>query len=304
MKEEYPICFLKYEGPGLTTGAVSASKLGNVLIGVDNALQKLIRRDEKLKGIKINLEVEEARRGSFEVILTIITVAYIAEKLGILEFTKNFIGEIGTQLALKIFSKNKKLEKSGRPIIENGRMVVNIININGETKEINLESFHNFEERLLDKELRSITDILEKDKVESFRYGYRYEALKEEVYVSHKDKEYFEISEAPPIDLEEDFDENIAEDIPPIKGKLVSYQALATKYPFQFQPREKQELYGKRFITCILSDESKRDDYIELMKSHVGDLVIHGRGIKDKSGLYRKIKITSIEKYEQLSLFE
>jgi len=78
--------------------------------------------------------------------------------------------------------------------------------------------------------------------------------------------------------------------------------AGASKYPFRFQPREQQKLYGKRFILCMLADESKRDEYIELMKSYIGNVILKGIGIKDSDGRFTKIKTSSIEKDEDPEL--
>lgn len=93
------------------------------------------------------------------------------------------------------------------------------------------------------------------------------------------------------------------EEIPPIRGRLVIYRALAPKFTFYFQPREKQSIYGKRFIPCRLGPDASESECIELMKSHYGNIIIRGRGIKNKNGFYREIEISSLEKEEQLRLF-
>ena len=48
----------------------------------------------------------------------------------------------------------------------------------------------------------------------------------------------------------------------------------------------------------MISDQSKIDEYIELLKSYVGNVIIKGFGIKDVSGRYTRIKIYSVEKDE------
>lgn len=299
---EKPICYLKYDGPGLKDGAVPAAKFGNALIGLDKTLQKLTRRDTKLKDIKVTLQLIETKKKCLDALFTIAQIALIAEVFGVREFTKKFFGELGTQLALKIFSRNEKLTKiDGPPTIKDGIMVSNVINTNGEKKEVNAESLQIFNTHVLDKDLRLITDVLDPQKINLLKYGYKYNEIAKETSVHGNEKDYFSTDE-PILDFEEDFDESIAEDIPPMIGKLVAYQALATKYPFKFQPREKQDTYGKRFIPCMIVDEKKRDDYIELMKSYIGNVIIQGRGIKDEKGSYNKIKIISVVKHENPKL--
>lgn len=95
----------------------------------------------------------------------------------------------------------------------------------------------------------------------------------------------------------------LIEEIPPMRGRLVVYRALASKFTFYFQPREKQEIYGKRFIPCRLAPGVSEEKCLELMKSYYGNIVIRGRGIKSKRGFYREIEISSLEKEEQLRLF-
>jgi len=52
----------------------------------------------------------------------------------------------------------------------------------------------------------------------------------------------------------------------------------------------------------MLADESKRDEYIELMKSYIGNVILKGIGIKDSDGRFTKIKTSSIEKDEDPEL--
>lgn len=88
-----------------------------------------------------------------------------------------------------------------------------------------------------------------------------------------------------------------------MRGRLVIYRALAPRFAFYFQPREKQNIYSKRFIPCYLGPGVSENECIELMKSNYGNIIIRGRGIKNKNGFYREIEISSLEKEEQLHLF-
>jgi len=94
-----------------------------------------------------------------------------------------------------------------------------------------------------------------------------------------------------------------AEEILSMRGRLVIYRALASKFSFYFQPREEQGIYGKRFIPCSLAPGISQDQCLESMKSYYGNIIIRGRGIKNKKGVYREIEISSLEKEEQLRLF-
>ena len=54
----------------------------------------------------------------------------------------------------------------------------------------------------------------------------------------------------------------------------------------------------------MLANEKMRDEYIELMKSHIGKVLVRGRATKDQRGKYNKIKIGSVIKDENPKLFK
>lgn len=296
--------YIKYEGPAVDDNAMDAQNLARAILGLNSAFRKFYSKEKKWVELKPVLRVN-TKPGTLTIAAVIVAVAYAADKFGLTELTKGFFSEMGKQLALRKFAQGKDLEKEGRPIIEGGRMYITVINVNGDKNRIEAETFHRLKD--FNKDVAAIVDPIEPEQICRMRYGYEIDGQKgEDVIIEADEKEFFIdqeglISEE---DMEEDFDDTLAEEIPPMKGRLVAYQALATKYPFQFQSREKQDVYGKKFIPCILADESRRDDYIELMKSHVGNVVIRGLGIKDEHGRYRKIKIISVEKDEHPSLFK
>jgi len=296
--------FIKYEGPAVADHTMDAQKLARSILGLNSAFKKFYSKEKKWVELKPVLRIK-ANSSSYEIAAIIAALAYAADKMGLTELTKGFFSEMGKQLALRKFAQGKELKKEGQPTIEGGKMFITVVNVNGDKNRVEAGTFYGLRE--FDKDIESIVDPVEPEQINRMRYGYEISGQRgEDVVVEASDKAFFVGEEALVIeeDLEEDFDDKLAEEIVPMRGKLVAYQALATKYPFQFQPREKQDVYGKRFISCILADESKRDDYIELMKSYVGNVVIHGRGIKDEQGRYRKIKITRVEKDENPSLFE
>lgn len=296
--------FIKYEGPAVADHTMDAQKLARSILGLNSAFKKFYSKEKKWIELKPVLRIK-TNPSSYEIAAIIVALAIAAEKFGLTELTKGFFNEMGKQLALRKFAQGKELKKEGQPVIEGGKMYITVVNINGDKNRVEAATFNRFKE--LDKDISLIVDPIEPKQIDRMKYGYNIGGQKgEDVVVEATEKEFFmepEIIIAEE-DLEEEFDDTIAEDVEPIRGKLVAYQALATKYPFQFQPREKQDVYGKRFIPCILADESKRDDYIELMKSYVGNVVIHGLGIKDEGGRYRKIKITRVDKDEHPSLFQ
>lgn len=294
---------IKYEGPAVEAHAMDAQKLGKAILGFNNAFKKYCTKEKKWANLNPVLRIK-ANPGSYEIVAIIVALAIAAEKLGIAELSKGFFSEMGKQIALRKFSQGKELKKEGQPVIEGGKMYVTVININDHKNRVESTTLNYAKD--LESDVAAIVEPVDPNNIQRMRYKYPVDEREEEVIVSATEKEFFEPIETPAqdLDLEEDFDENLADEIPPIKGKLVAYQAMATKYPFQFQPREKPDIFGRRFIPCILENESKRDDYIELMKTtHSGYLVIKGRGIKDASGLYRKIKIVSVEEDIEPRLF-
>lgn len=295
---------LKFQGPSVKEGIIEAEKLGKVILATNDALKKIASAKAEYKGIKPILKVQ-VRQGSVEIALFIAAAGYLAKTIGINELGKGYFGELGKQLALKQFAKNKPVTREGQPKIDNRKMYVTIINTEGSKKVVDVESLKLFWDKLLDKDLSAIVEPLEKDQIESLQLLVTEDSVQTNIAeVEVKDKEYIVKDDAFELEPEEaqEFDDKQAEIVDSLKGKLVSYQALASKYPFKFQPREQQKLYGKRFILCMLADENNRDEYIELMKSYIGNVILKGIGVKDSEGRFTKIKISSIEKDEDPEL--
>lgn len=304
MAEQRDYSYIKYEGPAVDDNAMDAEKLAHAILGLNSAFRKFYFKEKKWVELKPVLRVN-TEPGTLTIAAIIVAVAYAAEKFGLTELTKGFFNEMGKQLALRKFAQGKELKKEGQPVIEGGKMYITVVNINGDKNRVEAGTFFRLKD--FDKDVAAIVDPIDPEQIRRMRYGYEIDGQKgEDVIIEANEKEFFIDQEVLILeeDMEEDFDDTLAEEIPPMKGRIVAYQALATKYPFQFQSREKQDVYGKKFIPCILADESRRDDYIELMKSYVGNVVIRGLGIKDEHERYRKIKITSVEKDEHPSLFK
>jgi len=308
MNKEPPVSgVIKYEGPELIEGLIGAQEVASAILGLQNAFKKLSPKKKEWTELKPVLKVK-FHKGSLEIIGIIVATAIVADRVGLTEFSKSFFGEMGKQLAIRKFSKGNDVTKVGPPRVENGKMYTAIRDIDGNEILIPSESYELYKNRTLEKEIAAIVGPIEPKKINSLKYTYPSDDKSETIKVSAAEKSFFEENTAletdVSIELEEDFNDAIAEDIPPLSGKLVAYQALALKYPFYFQPRESQKMYGKKFIPCMLADEKKRDDYIELMKTqHSGNLIITGKGIKDESGAYRLIKIESVEEDKPLQLF-
>jgi len=302
MDKTESVGIIKYIGPDVKDGTIDTEKLGKALLGLNDAFKKILSQNVEYKKIDPVLKVF-LQKGSVEIAAYVAAGVVVAQQVGLFEIGKQFFGEIGRQLALKKFAKNGSLTKEGRPEIDGGKMFVIVVNIDGEKKKIDAVSYNLFNKKIIDKSLLAIIEPLEKDKIDKVQCinNYNDKSELEIVEIMESDKVYYEDVEDLEFESknEEDFDENVAEKIEGLKGRLVSYQALASKYPFNFQPREEQKLYGKRFIPCKINDQNKKDEYIELLKSYVGNVIIRGIGIRDFSGRYIKIKIYSVEKDEE-----
>ena len=302
MEDRHTTGILKYIGPDVKDGSIDTEKLAKALLGLNDAFRKISNQNSDNKRFEPFLKVS-FKKGSFEIVASIAAGVYVAKEAGLLELGKQFFGEVGRQLALKKFAKNGDLTKDGRPEINDGKMYVVVINKDGDRQKINAVSYNLFERKILNNSLAAIVSPLEKDKIEKVQCinFNNSDSQQDIVEISETDTDYYKENETCVLesDYEGDFESNNAEKIDGMTGRLVSYQALASKYPFNFQPREQQRLYGKRFIPCMINDPNKMDEYIELMKSYIGNVIIRGVGIKDESGRYSRIKIYSIEKDEE-----
>lgn len=297
---------LKYEGPNVENGTIEAEKLGKAILGVNNIYKKILTtKGKEVSKLEPKLEVT-IKKGSIEIWFIVCTTAFVAEKLGITEFSKSFFAEVGKQVALKIFAKKNEIKKIGRPFVEDGIMYTKVQNLEGKVEAFDSESIETFSRHTFDKDLTAIVEPLESNGIDKVTYQYEFGDFKKVIEVKPEEKPYF-ITEEPEekLDLDEEFDESSAERTPEMHGRLVTYNALASKYPFIFQPKRQSEKFGRRSIYCMLDNEESRDEYLELMKSsHSGNLIIKGWGIKNQKGFYKKIKIDSIVEDRTPSLFD
>lgn len=229
-------------------------------------------------------------------------VGVLGHTLGVQEFGKQFFGEVGRQLALRLFTKNKDLKPVEQPKLEGGTLVYTFTDSAGIVFRASHETLELYKKGVLDKHLNKVVEPLENGKVDKLTYTYSNNSIE----ISSSDKIYFQIPEesAEELDLELEFDDRNSVPITGLYGQFVTYRALASKYPFSFQAREKQDIYGKRFIPCTLAEDGLRSKCLDLMKSRDVNILISGLGIKNISGQYSRIKITSVEKEPPQKLFD
>ena len=294
---------LEYKGPAVEDGFISADRMIQAVSGINNAYKKFAAK-KKIPVSKLPELRLSTKSGSWELIGVIAAVGYTADKLGITEFSRNFFGEVGTQLALKLFAKKEEIKLADKPQIESGVMYVILINSKAEQIKVNAEAWEFFKSKLIDKEISQLVSPIEESKIDTLKYAYKTPRANAEISINQQDRQYLVEEEQPKVDLDEDFDDSKAETLPPLKGRLVAYNALASKYPFQFQPKGEQEGVKKFNIPCAV-DEDDVNKFIELLKkAREGNFIINGIGIKDDSGLFKKMKITNVEEDRKPTLFD
>lgn len=307
MKDDLPSGYIKYEGPSVKDGTIEVKQLSEVILGFNAAFQKISLHDKKFKDLKTELRVK-IKKGSVELWFAISAIAYVADKVGFTELSRNFFAEVGSQLGLKLFSRNKPLKE--KSLSKNAqRITIILVNEDGEEKEVSITTYEIYKLALLEKDLSSLVIPLERHKIEKVEYGYKDRTkIREIVAIKEEDKVLFlpktESVHEQLYNDEKGFDETIAEEISALEGKLIEYDALKHDFPFGFQVKKTDGSYDKRAVPCMIADQSKRDDCIESMKSYVGDVCISGKGIKNKRGNYKKIKIRSLDKNHQIRLFK
>jgi len=292
----------KYTGLAVNEGYLEAARFGKAMLGMDGVFDEISRSHQSQhEAVKSKLLVK-VLPGSIEFWLALAAVGVVADSIGLRELGKQFFGEIGKQLALRLFMKNGEVKKVDAPYIKNGKLFYALKNNDGKTLIVNHETLELYKKRGIDRYLSEIIAPLEKGNIDNLVYSYNTGT----VAITSADKPYFEMPEEAVeyLDVEEVFEEAKAEKIDALCGQFVTYKALASKYPFYFQVREKQNVYGKRFILCTLADEELRPKCLDLMKLRERNILISGFGIKNTSGQYARIKITSVEKSPDNTLFE
>ena len=294
------IGYLKFSGPSVDEGRIDIEKIGNSLIALNKLFIKFAKADESKN---ISLKLGDIKKGSTEVnifleqvipvvqpVVNTTALLMVAKSVGITEFGKQFFGTLGQQVALNIFSKGKKLEKT-KEVFENGDIYVLTKNIQGEEKKFLKELYDSQSEFALP--LRDLIQLEDK-KEESLEVGYYENNYTNKIAdIKFEQKEFFNIDRELSFEerMEEEFDELKAENIK-IIGKFVDYYGMAHKYHFSFQARKNQEEIGKQKILCKTEGLSV-SDIIELLKPEKQEknICIYGKATKDQEGKIDKIKI-------------
>ena len=301
--------YIKFFGPSVDEGKINAGKVGKSLVALEKLFNKYSRDIYKLeKEQKIEIKVGGIRKNCTEVqiffeqitpiaqpVAESMSALIIAKAIGVTEFGKQFLGTIGQQLALKIFSKGKRFQE-GEPFIKNQQIFIKLTNKDKIEKIILLEDWEKY------KKLYPYSgDLIQLEKGEKIKFGYKENKNKTDVAtVDYQEQDFFEHSRGDSIDerIKEPFDEENAEEIK-ITGKFIDFYGLAHKYHFSFQARKKQDDIGKQKILCIVqeSEISKIIDYLKPENSK-NNITISGKATRDFENKVDKIKIEWINKDE------
>lgn len=307
------IGYLKYFGPSVDEGKIDIEKIGNSLIAL-NKLYKKYNKSEHLK--TFSLKLGKITKNCTEVSIyleqivpiiqpvaitaSLLMVAKIADYVGITELGKQFFGTIGQQIALKLFSKGKKINKQ-KDLVENGKLYVLLKNTEGEEEKFLKEIYDS--EREYSNALKDLVQLEEK-KEEEIEIGY-YENSSSHIVADIRvaQKEYFYTDDEYNFEdrLEEDFDESKAINIK-IIGKFVDYFGMAHKYHFSFQARKNQEEIGKQKILCK-TEGLNLSEIIDLLKPEKQEknICISGKATKNNDGKIDKIKILWLNEDENFN---
>lgn len=289
---------LKFFGPSVDDGSIDIEKIGTSLVALNRLFKKCVPQEDSSR---VSLKLEGVRKNCTELNLIFEQIAPLAQPvaagtgfllvckaIGLDELGRQFFGTVGNQLALKLFSKGKKLDEL-KTLPVNGEICVEIRNAEGETRTVTKREYD-----LLAETAPHLKDFiqLEPGREESMKLGY-YEGgvLKEISTVSVSEKECFQVAEKQNFEdrLNEDFDEASAKP-ERIVGKFIDYHGLAHKYHFTFQARKNQSETGKQKILCKV-DESRASEFIDLLKPEHQEenICIGGKATQSPDGKIDKI---------------
>jgi len=302
------IGYIKFYGPSADDGKLDIEKAARCLLALNKVFKKYQKDVRKIsKGDQFVLRISNISKKCAQLdliinplkeLLSLDTVGFalLAHSVGFSEFGKQFFGTIGKQLALKIFSKGKRLNEVKRFIKENN-VYVTLKNIEGETKEFLATEFDDY--KIFNPNLGEIIQ-LEKGKEEDMEIGYRENHNNNSLLkINYKQKPYVDVDSFASIEdrIKEPFDESKAEEIK-IVGKFIDFYGLAHKYHFSFQARKAQDDVGKQKILCIVNKGiiSKIIDYLKPENSK--NICISGRATRDWENKVDKIKIDWINEDE------
>jgi hypothetical protein len=289
---------LKFFGPSVEEGSIDIEKIGTSLVALNKLFKKCVPQDYsncvsiKLEGVRkncteLNLIFEQIAPLA-QPVATGTAILLACRSIGLDELGRQFFGTVGSQLALKLFSKGKELDEV-KTLPVNGEVCVLLRNLDGEMKTVAKREYE-----LLTETAPHLKDFvqLESGREEEMKLGY-YEGpvLKEISTIRVSEKECFQVAERPRFEdrLNEDFDESSARP-ERIVGKFIDYHGLAHKYHFTFQARKNQSETGKQKILCKV-DESRVSEFIDLLKPEHQEenICIGGKATESPDGKIDKI---------------
>ncbi len=298
-KEEQFIGYLKFFGPSVEEGKIDIEKVGNSLV----ALNKLFKKYSKQKNGGLSLKLGGIKKNCTEVnifmeqivpviqpVAKVTTGLLIAKSIGLTELGKQFFGIVGQQLALKLFSKGKKID-AVRYSTESKIPSVLLKDAEGREQWFPKEIWD------LQKDFSpALRDMiqLEAGREEKMQIGYYdKDKAKKLGEVGYGQKGFFDEEKDTTFDerLDEKFDEEQAQEVK-VAGKFVDYYGLAHEYHFSFQARKAQRETGKQKILCKVEEE-KITHFIDLLKpeNQEKNIYIGGLAVKTADGKIDKIKI-------------
>jgi RNase P/RNase MRP subunit p29 len=248
--------FLEYEGPAVEKEIV-AGKLGNALLGLEEGVTKICRRDKDLEGVEV--VVVANKEGSFIVELIIgvaISVAgnIIANKLE--DKLKNFTN----QFRIKKFAKGKKLKavpKFGNEI--------ELTNEDNDIINVHIEDYEIHQSKIIDKDISRIVEALEEEKVTKL-----YTGLTDTKYI-----ETVDVKEKPYFIYREDYELPELEDQKKVSlsGEIISFNKKYKTIGF---------MYKDTIISCRPALGKKVVEFVEFAKS--ANVKLHGQVYRPDKG--------------------
>lgn len=305
MVETGDFIYIKFDGPAAELGSVDIAKAGKALSALarwNRYYKKEMLRDK----VQYSLKIVDIKKNCTELqivvdivqnavkgvpVPTLLTTAAILNLPGVKDFIKGFAGELGKQLALKVFAAGKPVRES-EMYVKNNKIMAKVINSDNQSMEATKEQIDFYR-----KSGMSLNGMyaLEEGKENRLRVGYHDSSSgyvdTAEIVVA--DKNSFVEDNDPDVlarRMSESFDEEAAS-LETINGQFVDFYGLAHKYKFSFQVRNKQEEYGKQKILCIVED-SMVSEIIDLLKpENKKNVWVRGLANRDQEGKIDKIKI-------------
>lgn len=300
--------YIKFYGPYADDGRVDMAKAAKTLLAMDrwskrykknflkpqeDFILRAGRIEPNCTEIQIYAEfVKSLSHTAGTMVGPAIATHVVFANLGLKEFFSKFMGTLGEQMALKIFSKGNEIYEKRR-FIKDNEAKVELETTTGDTKVTSLTSWEIYQDA--GQQLNGICN-LEEGKEEKLSFGFHdgHKGTDKEVAkITYKDKDAFQDITDPDLlarRMNEPFDEKEATEVK-IVGKFIDFYGLAHRYHFSFQARKEQDVYGKQKILCVV-DRDEISTMIDLLKPEIkSNICIKGMATKDREGKIDKIRI-------------